>query len=256
MSGLLITFFKQFFMPLGFVALLLFLTLFLIKKHPKTAIWFVLISLVIVGVLGNPIFSTFFTRSMEWRHMPIAAGEKADAILVLVQGTLPADTPRQRVEVQEQADRLLYAATLYQQQAAPLIIISGDETQTSAARTLLLELGVPTEAILVQDKSDNMREDLAFSAPILALQNVQHVLLVTSALQMDRAYFLFNQSGIKVTPAPTDYRVTLNDWESLTAWNWRSVITKLMPTSEAFNQSTAVLWEYVGLAFYRIKAIF
>lgn len=59
MSGLLIGFLKQFFLPLGFVALLLFFTLLLIKKHPNTATWLVLISLVIVGVLGNPIFSTF-----------------------------------------------------------------------------------------------------------------------------------------------------------------------------------------------------
>ena len=256
MSGLLINFFKQFLTPLGFVALLLFFTLFLIKNHPKTATWFVLICVVIVGVFGNPIFSTFFTRSMEWRHMPINAGTKADAIVVLAQGTLPADTPRQRVEVQEQADRLLYAATLYQQQAAPLIIISGDNNQTASGRTLLLELGVPAEAIQVQDQSDNMREDAALSAPILSLQNVKHILLVTSAIQMDRAYFLFRQLGFEVTPAPTDYHVSLQDWETLTSWNWRSIITNLMPTSEAFNQSAAVLWEYMGLAFYRVKAIF
>ncbi len=256
MSGLLIGLIKQFFMPLGFVALLLFITLFLIKKHPKTATWFVLICLVIVGVLGNPVFSTFFTRSMEWRHMPFTQGTKADAILVLAKGTLPADTPRQRVEVQEQADRLLYAATLYQQQAAPLIIISGDENQAASARTLLLELGVAPEAILVQDQAHNMREDAALSAPILALQNVKQILLVTSAIQMDRAYFVFRQLGFEIIPAPTDYRVSLQDWETLTDWNWRSLITKLMPTTEAFDQSTAVLWEYVGLAFYRFKAIF
>ena len=255
MPGLLIIFFKQFFSPLGFVALLLFFTLFLIEEHPKTATWFVLICVVLVGVFGNPIFSTFFTRSMEWRHMPVAAGTKADAILVLAKGTLPADTPRQRVEVQDQADRLLYAATLYQQQAAPIIIISGDFDQTAAARTFLMELGVPAEAIQVQDQADNMREDVALSAPILALQNIKHVLLVTSALQMDRAYFLFRQLGIEVTPAPTDYHVSLQDWEDLTAWDWRSIVTKLMPTSDAFNQSAAVLWEYMGLVFYRIKAI-
>lgn len=255
MTGLIISIVKQFFMPLGFVALLLFFTLFLINNHPKAAIWFVLISLVIVGVFGNPIFSTFFTRSMEWRHMPVAAGTKADAILVLAQGTLPAETPRQRVEVQDQADRLLYAAMLYQQQAAPIIIISGNNNQTISARTLLLELGVPAEAIQVQDKADNMRYDAKLSAPIISLQNIKHILLVTSALQMDRAYFLFRQIGIEVTPAPTDYRVSLQDWETLTAWNWRSLVTKLMPTSEAFNQSAAVIWEYMGLAFYRMIAI-
>lgn len=256
MSGLLIAFIKQFFLPLGFVALLLFLTLLLIKKHPTTATWFVLIALLIVGVLGNPIFSTFFTRSMEWRHMPITPGTQADAIVVLAQGTLSAETPRQRVEVQEQADRLLYAAMLYQQQAAPLIIISGDENQTASAHTLLLELGIPAEAIQVQDQASNLRADAALCAPILALQNVKHILLITSAIQMDRAYFLFRQLDVEVTPAPADYRVSLQDWETLTSWNWRSIITKLMPTSEAFEQSVAVLWEYVGLTFYRIKAIF
>ena len=256
MSGLLIAIIKQFFLPLGFVALLLFLTLFLIKKHPKTATWFVLIAFVIVAVLGNPIFSTFFTRSMEWRHMPVTPETKADAIVVLAHGTLPADTPRQRVEVQEQADRLLYAATLYQQQAAPLIIISGDSSQTASARTLLLELGVPSNAIMVQDKSANIPSDAELTAPILSLQNVKHFLLITSALQMDRTYFVFRQLGFQVTPAPTDYRVTLQDWETLTDWDWRSIITELMPTSDAFNQSAAVLWEYMGLAFYRLRAIF
>jgi uncharacterized SAM-binding protein YcdF (DUF218 family) len=101
-----------------------------------------------------------------------------------------------------------------------------------------------------------MREDAALSAPILALQNVKQILLVTSAIQMDRAYFVFRQLGFEIIPAPTDYRVSLQDWETLTDWNWRSMITQLMPTTEAFDQSTAVLWEYVALAFYRIKAIF
>lgn len=256
MSGLLIAFIKQFFLPLGFVALLLFLTLLLINQYPKTATWFVLIALVIVAVLGNPIFSTFFTRSMEWRHMPITPGTKADAIVVLAQGTLSAETPRQRVEVQEQADRLLYAATLYQQQAAPLIIISGNEKQTASAHTLLLELGVPAEAMLLQSEASNIRADAELTAPVLALQNVEHILLITSAIQMDRAYFLFRQLNVEVTPAPADYHVSLQDWETLTEWNWRSIITKLMPTSEAFDQSVAVLWEYVGLTFYRAKAIF
>lgn len=188
--------------------------------------------------------------------MPVTPETKADAIVVLAQGTLSAETPRQRVEVGEQADRLLYAATLYQQQAAPLIILSGSESQTATGRTLLLELGVPAEAIQVQDQANNMREDAALSAPILALQNVKHILLVTSAIQMDRAYFLFRQLDIEITPAPADYRVTLQDWEELSDWNWRSIINQLMPTSEAFDQSADVLWEYVGLAFYRLKAIF
>lgn len=256
MFSLITNFLRQFVNPLGFTALLLFIALFLIKKHPKTAIWLVVVCLLVVGVLGNPIFSTFFTRSVEWRNMPIAADTKADAIVILAQGTLPADTPRQRVEVQDQADRALYAATLYQQQAAPLIIVSGSYSTASSTRTLLLELGVPSEAILVQDHSSNMATDATLTAPLLLTQNISRVLLVTSALQMERAAFVFSQLDVEVIPAPTDYRVSLKDWQALTAWRWQDVIGKLMPTTQALNQSAQVLWEYMAMVLYRLKAIF
>ena len=80
MSGLVISFLKQFFIPLGFVALLLFITLFLIKKHPKTATLFVLICLVIVGVFGNPIFSTDTASAL--RALEIGADAMFKATMV------------------------------------------------------------------------------------------------------------------------------------------------------------------------------
>ena len=53
----------QLIMPMSLAALLLFITLFLIRKHPKTAIWLVLISLILVGVGGNAYFSTYLART-------------------------------------------------------------------------------------------------------------------------------------------------------------------------------------------------
>jgi len=45
----------QLIMPVSLAALLLFITLFLIRKHPKTALWLVLISLIWLGWVATPI---------------------------------------------------------------------------------------------------------------------------------------------------------------------------------------------------------
>lgn len=256
MLSLITKFFLQFLNPLGFVAFVLFVTLFLIKKKPKTAIWFVLICLLIIAVLGNPYFSTFLTRSMEWRHMPSLNPSRADAILLFADGVSPAHTPRQRVELDGEADRALYAAQLYQQQVAPVIIVSGGQLRTSSAKTLLMELGVPEDALILQDGSSNMRDDVALSTELILSKDFKDVLLVTSALQMDRAMLLFKETVLNIIPAPTDYEVTLDDWQVLTSWDWRDIVTNLLPTSEAFQQTYSVLWEYFGMTFYRVRSIF
>ena len=136
MLSIIRDFIMQFFNPLAFVGLVLFITLFLVKKKPNTAIWFLIAVLLLIGVFGNNYFSTWFTRSMEWRYMPQANMEKADAILLLADGTQLADTPRQRVEVGEAADRALYAAMYYQQGLAPIVIVSGNGGRTESTKTL------------------------------------------------------------------------------------------------------------------------
>lgn len=250
------SFLLQFFNPLAFVGLVLFISLFLIKKKPKTAIWFVAVCLVIVAVMGNSYFSNFLTRSMEWRYMPPAQFEKADAILLIAEGTYPANTPRQRVEVGEGADRAIYAAQLYQKKLAPRIIVSGSLSASTSAKTLLIELGVPEQAILVDQTSLNMRASAHYISQIIEIEEIKNVILVQSALKMDRTLFLFKDLDLNISVAPVDYQVTLQDWQNLKSSNWQVVISHLMPGAEAFENSWQALWEYFGLAFYRVKAIF
>jgi uncharacterized SAM-binding protein YcdF (DUF218 family) len=192
---------------------------------------------------------------MEWRHMPNQAMANADAILLIADGTLVSDTPRQRVEVEDEADGVLYSAKYFQQKLAPVIIVSGDNDRVSSTKILLMELGVPEEAIILQSKASNLRQDVSLSLDIIQDKEIKSVILVTSALKMDRTMFLLRESGLTVTPAPNNYQVTLNDWQSLTEWNWQDIVTHLLPTSTALEQTFQVLWEYFGLTFYRIRAI-
>lgn len=188
--------------------------------------------------------------------MPSQNPSRADAILLFADGVAPAHTPRQRVELDGEADRVLYAAQLYQQQVAPVIIVSGGQLRTSSAKILLMELGVPEDALILQDGSSNMRDDVALSTELILDKDFKDVLLVTSAVQMDRAMLLFKETILNIIPAPTDYEVTLNDWQVLTSWDWRDIVINLLPTTEAFQQTYAVLWEYFGMTFYRVRSIF
>ncbi|HNW95199.1 MAG TPA: YdcF family protein [Anaerolineaceae bacterium] len=252
----------QFILPAGLAAILLFLTLFLIKKKPKTAIWLVLISLLLVSTAGNAYFSAFLTRSLEWRYMPLTGEVKADAIVLLGGGTEAPDTPRQMVEINSAGDRVLYAAQLYKAGVAPLIILSGGNMSYSQARSttpaeemqaMLVGLGVPQEALVLQKQSQNTAEDAYFTSAILAEKQIRTVILVTSAAHMERALMMFASPEISIIPAPTDYSVTQRSWNNLMRWDWKTILTHIMPAGGAIAQTDLILHEYLGIFFYRVK---
>ncbi len=252
----------QFILPVGLTAILLFLTLFLIKKKPKTAFWLVLISLLVVSTAGNAYFSAFLTRSLEWRYMPPTGEVKADAIVLLGGGTEAPDTPRQMVEINSAGDRVLYAAQLYKAGAAPLIILSGGNMSYSQERSttpaqemqaMLVGLGVPQEALVLQSQSQNTAEDAYFTSAILAEKQIRTVILVTSAAHMERALMMFASPEISIIPAPTDYNVTQRSWENLMRWDWKTILTHVMPDGGNIARTNLILHEYLGIFFYRVK---
>jgi uncharacterized SAM-binding protein YcdF (DUF218 family) len=221
--------------------------------------------LVLVGVGGNTYFSAFLARSLEWRHKPLQGEIKADAIVLLGGGTEPADAARPSVEVNGAGDRVLYAAKLYEQGAAPLIVLSGGNLAFSQARgstpaqemhDLLRELGVPEKAMLLQDKSQNTAEDAAFTKQLLAEKGIKTVILVTSAAHMERALMVFYDPQLTLIPAPTDYAITQRAWDSLMRWDAKTILLNLPPTSQALNLTSNIFHEYLGILVYRLQTIF
>ena len=241
--------------PLALVAAFLFIALLLIHKKPKAAVWLVLISLLLVGVLGNVYFSTFLARSMEWRYVPPQETPKAGMIVLMAGGAEPAESPRQMVEVNGSADRILYAVRLFKAQAAPQILVTGGFEETAQVATLLTEFGVPADAILTQNKSLSIADDASFTGVLLTEKAVKDIILVTSAAMMDRAAFLFTREGFTVIPAPADYSVTAQTWETLMKWDPKAIALNLMPRADAFQRSVAILHEYAGLMYYRLKEV-
>ncbi len=119
---------------------------------------------------GNRLVSMALVRALEWRHPALSETTlpSADAIVVLGGGTRQWLAPRPWHEVGEAGDRVLYAARLYRAGVAPVVVVSGGQgtldnpgtvSEANAMQDMLVDLGVPDEAIVVEGVSRNTYEN-------------------------------------------------------------------------------------------------
>jgi uncharacterized SAM-binding protein YcdF (DUF218 family) len=204
-----------------------------------------------------PVAAYRLLRSIEDRHAPVTAEEapSAGAIVVLGGGLRsfdPSGGTRRWPDMNSAGDRLLHAARLYRAGKAPLVIPTGGllgwepgtVPQAESAAQLLEEWGVPPTAILPEPRSRTTWEDAHYAKQLLDAHGIQEVLLVTSALHMDRSLASFEAAGVRAIPAPTDYEAEAPPGGPL---GW-------LPDVSALRDTTRVLKEWLGLAVYRVRA--
>ncbi len=246
--------------PLGLCSALLILALILNKRR-RLRNGLIIAAIAIIWIFSNRWVDLALTRSLEWQYLPAPGAPKAEAIVVLGGGTYPAQYPRPTTEMSGAGDRVFYAAHLYRDGRAPLVMLSGgtiewmgDTASTPAAEMadIITFMGVPPSALVLEDKSQNTHEDATFSAQMLKEKGIHRILLVTSAIHMPRAMAVFQKLGLEVIPAPTDFKVTQNVWDGLLHGSPESYIINLLPNASDLGSITNVLKEYIGLFVYRL----
>jgi uncharacterized SAM-binding protein YcdF (DUF218 family) len=251
--------------PLGLACVLLVLALWL-HRRPRWQTGFIVLALALLWLASNRIVNMALLRSLEWQYLPNrTAGSselQADVIVVLGGGERSKAFPRPTSELNEAGDRLLYAARLYHQGAAPRILVSGgvapwvSSASVAGAESMaeiLGLMGVPDEALWLEPGSRNTYENALETKAILESHGIESVLLVTSAMHMPRAYGVFAKTGLQVTPAPTDFLMTQEDWEYYTQPNVLIQLFNLLPTADNLAVTTRVLKEYVGIVVYGLR---
>lgn len=248
--------------PLGLSSVFLIVGLFLLWKHPRWATGAIALSLFVIFFTSNPVVSRKFVSSLERQYLPPEPVPNADAIVVLGGATEPQLPPRPWVEVKEQGDRILYGAKLQTEGHANKLILSGgrvtwrggsgDESEANDMKQIAIAMDVPEADILLENTSLNTYENAINVQKILEAQQLDSVLLVTSAIHMPRAIAIFQKLGINATPTPTDYLVSSASYENIDT-TWQSRILSLFPDAEAQAQFTRALKEYVGFTIYRLR---
>ena len=240
--------------PLGTVVLLLLAAIGLSAIHRSTlARCLVTLAVAFLWVASSPVFANWAIGRLEATYHPPVTIEdvpEADAI-ILLGGVLRPRGAASAVDLGKRRSDLA-AWRLYRAQKADLIIIAAGNLPWKARLVpeaeeiakLLIELGVPRQALVLDGNSRNTRENAINTAAIFRSHGLTSGLLVTSGAHMPRALAVFRQAGLRATPVATDRRAEYPLYESL---------LDFLPDARALAQTTTAIKEWIGLAAYRVR---
>ena len=215
-------------------------------------------ALIICTVVTLWLASTGFVSNalLAWEEDPfapqaISALPNADAIVLLGGGVFPSRYPEVGQDLNSAGDRVLHAARLYRAGKAPIVLAtggslpwSGRPPEAEAMKVLLIEWGVPPSALILEAKSANTHDNAVTTKETYQKRNWQSILLVTSALHMRRSLAAFQALNITAIPAPTDFRRGPPGVRT---------VLDFLPSVGALDVTTAILWEYLGYEYYRLR---
>ena len=248
--------------PLGLASILLIVALLLSLKQ-KLARWTplpIFLALIILLTASNPFLSDRLVKSLEWQYLPPSEMPNTDAIVVLGGATRSVSPPRVIADMNERGDRLLYAAKLYQEGKAPLIILSGgrikwfgaEKSESADMSSILQIMGIPEEAIIEEPSSLNTYQNALYTKNILEDKGIKQIILVTSAFHMPRSVLIFRRQGIDIIPAPTDFLISE---QKLQEYNHslEAKVISFLPNTASLDNTTSVIKEYIGTFVYRLR---
>jgi uncharacterized SAM-binding protein YcdF (DUF218 family) len=247
--------------PVG-VTVFFLLILSLSKKITRTARILVILSIILLWGFGNTWISNLLAKSLEWQYLPNTSDLQGDVMVVLGGGTEAYEYPRMGSEINSAGDRILVAARLYNEGTAPKILLSGGtisfmgsqvSTPASQMSEVLSLMGIPDDALISQDQSQNTYEDALYSCQMIQDAGYKKIILVTSAMHMPRSVKLFAKQGCDVIPVAADFTITEASWERLIHPNLETLLINLIPTSSDLNLSTKALKEYLGMLIYTLQ---
>jgi len=129
--------------------------------------------------------------------------EPADVIVLLGAGLEPGDRPGRSM-----TRRLQQVAGLFNRGLASRIICSGgtgagrNRSEAAVCGEILQNLGVPVEAILLEERSRSTEENARFSTALIEARGWQRVILVSDGYHLLRARLLFERFGQPVLTSP------------------------------------------------------
>ncbi len=191
-----------------------------------------------------------------------------EGIVVLAQNTTrPGLPPRPLIELTESGDRLRLAANLYDEYRARVIALAGERpnfqggnpqqrSETTDVVELLVQFGVPQDAIISDDRSESLRESTLTTRRLL--QNRPelrgNLILVTSALSVNRARLAFEGAlsqfrEVRILPLATDFQTTAGSGGP----RRRIIIQDMLPSAKALVITTEIIQEYFGSLYYFLR---
>lgn len=122
-----------------------------------------------------------------------------------------------------------------------LVVSAGDSDNAEDVTELARAFGVSEHALVLERGARDTEQEAEFTQRIIG---ADALVLVTSASHMPRALALFQKRGLSPIPAPTDYLAGRMEWDRPDAF---------LPSAGNLGKSTRAFYEYLGLAWARVR---
>jgi hypothetical protein len=248
--------------PLAWVAALLMVALLLLRsasggaarsgprRWALRARWLALVLQLIQG--WEPLPDALL-RQLEdpYSRTPTAQEVQAHQGVVVLGGALEPSyvwEGRSQVALNSASERMVVPLALLRQNPALQLLFTGGEgdllgqglSEAARARIFYGSLGLPSERLLLEDRSRTTYENAVLSARLNGVDPTKPWLLVTSAWHMRRALATFQKAGWNVTPYAVDFSTG-----SHTTWTEYSLV-------RGSRKWALLLHELLGLLAYRL----
>jgi uncharacterized SAM-binding protein YcdF (DUF218 family) len=200
--------------------------------------------------------SHVMSRALATGYHPLKPGEIDDgptAIVVLGSGSFTAkDWNESKLSIVDPiaASRVLEAARVYRFVHARWVVSSGGLASQRGERVAsgitmrdaLVQVGVPSERIIVETDSRNTHDEAVIIGAILTPLHPDHIVLVTSIDHMRRSVGTFRAAGLPVVPSVARDPFAADPW-----LDW------LIPSELGLRQTSSVAHELLGTVYYWLR---
>lgn len=235
--------------PLNLI-LLCALGLYLRKRMPRLGLVLSASALIVLAVISTRAGVYLFVAPLEKMNPPrlsLKAGD-AQAIVVLGGGRIShaSEYGAQDIPGAATLQRIRYAAKLQRQTGLPLLVSGGQpdgaaESEAAImARVLMDDFSVPVK--WQEQASNNTAENARLSSRMLRDAGIRKVFLVTDAIHMPRAKFIFEKFGLEVVAAPTIFISAT-----------RATAMDFLPNGQSLSTVSYALHEWLGLVWYSLR---
>lgn len=242
---------KSLIFPPGIFLLLLAAGILILNRSPvigKSVLW---IGIIFFYLVSTPIISSLLINQLEtYPALDVEKLEHHAAGAIVVLSSERAKDAKEYGGDTVGLNTLLrtrYGAFLQRKTGLPILVSGGfvlDNVGKSAAQTMAETLKQDFHAgeVWLEEASRTTGENAFFSQKLLAHKQIDTVFLVTQAWHMPRSVAVFENTGLKVIPAPTGFKGG-NPID----------FSGLLASANAINTSRFALYEMVGFLWYKFR---
>ena len=205
---------------------------------------------LILWILSVAPVSNGLMRGLE-SGLSFPANPSGDVIILLGGGLISGvpDIDGKGAPTASSMGRIVAAARLYRRLELPIIVTGGrvyadiDVAEATVARRFLVDLGVPEDRIIEEDRARDTAQNARLTAVICRQRGFSRPILLTAAYHLKRARMAFDAAGMPVTVFPAYFLGTRD----------RAYAPRhLLPSAEALYTSIQALHEYLGIWYYQL----